>query len=151
MLTLTDPRKLNGKIDIDDMKYDLLYAMEDASTYMFSINQKRPTLYHAGTPDPRLYLLTVYRKYVTIDDMSEDIYNNIGIQKIVKVQLETNEQKVLHMISLNELKYLDRFRRVVEGMIIGLNEKIDNQNVFPPLNQWNGYTPISHSTSHGIW
>ena len=151
MLTLTEPDKLNGRIDIDDMGYLINFAVENEKCYLFIINQIRLAPYSASAPDLRTYGLSIYREYVTIDDTGEDIYNSIGIKKIVKIELKSLEQKVIHMISLTDLKDLERFRRVVEGMIIGLNEKIDNQNVFPPLNQWNGYTPISHSTSHGIW
>lgn len=152
MLTLTEPEKLNGRIDIDDMGYLVNFAVDNEKWYMFLINQIRlQPVYDATSSDLRTYGLSIYREYVTIDDMGKDIYNSIGIQKIVKIELANLEQKVIHMISLTDLKDLERFKRVVEGMIIGLNEKIDNQNVFPPLNQWNGYTPISHSTSHGIW
>lgn len=151
MLTLTEPEKLNGQIDIDNMGYLIHFAVENENWYMFLINQILLNPYSASAPDLRTYGLSIYREYVTVDDMGKDIYNSIGIQKIVKIELANLEQKVIHMISLTDLKDLDRFKRVVEGMIIGLNEKIDNQNVFPPLNQWNGYTPISHSTSHGIW
>lgn len=152
MLTLTEPDKLNGRIDIDDMGYLINFAVDNEKWYMFLINQIRlQPVYDATSSDLRTYGLSIYREYVTIDDMGKDIYNSIGIQKIVKIELANLEQKVIHMISLTDLKDLDRFKRVVEGMIIGLNEKIDNQNVFPPLNQWNGYAPISHSTSHGIW
>lgn len=146
MLTLSQPRKLNGKFEIDDTDYELLYAVEDIRTYMFSINEKG-----SRRKPRRMYILTIYRDYVTIDDLGEDIYNSVGRIKIIKVQLETNDDKVIHMIGLNDIKNIQKFRIVIEGMIIGLNEKIDNQNVFPPLNQWNGYTPISHSTSHGVW
>lgn len=151
MLKIPHPEKLNGQIDIDNMGYLIHFAVENENWYMFLINQILLNPYSASAPDLRTYGLSIYREYVTIDDMGEDIYNNIGIKKIVKIQLKSLEQKVIHMISLTDLKDLERFRRVVEGMIIGLNEKIDNENVFPPLNQWNGYTPISHSTSHGIW
>lgn len=151
MLKIPHPEKLNGQIDIDNMGYLIHFAVENENWYMFLINQILLNPYSASAPDLRTYGLSIYREYVTIDDMGKDIYNSIGIKKIVKIELKNLEQKVIHMISLTDLKDLDRFKRVVEGMIIGLNEKIDNQNVFPPLNQWNGYTPISHSTSHGIW
>ena len=152
MLTITQPEKLKGQIDIDDMRYVIHFAFENNDAYKFIINQIRlKPVYSSAGHDLRTYGLSIYRDYVTINDMGKDIYNSIGIQKIVKIELANLEQKVIHMISLTDLKDLDRFKRVVEGMIIGLNEKIDNQNVFPPLNQWNGYAPISHSTSHGIW
>lgn len=152
MLTLTEPHKLNGRIDIDDMGYLVNFAVDNEKWYMFLINQIRlKPDYDSTSSDLRTYGLSINRDYVTIDDMGKDIYNSIGIRKIVKIELANLEQKVIHMISLTDLKDLERFKRVVEGMIVGLNEKIDNQNVFPPLNKWNGYTPISHSTSHGIW
>lgn len=151
MLTITQPEKLKGQIDIDDMGYVIHFAFENDDAYKFIINQILLNPYSASAPDLRTYGLSIYREYVTINDMGKDIYNSIGIQKIVKIQLVTLHEKVIHMISLTDIKDLDRFKRVVEGMIIGLNEKIDNQHLFPPLNQWNGYTPISHSTSHGIW
>ena len=151
MLTLTEPEKLNGQIDIDNMGYLIHFAVENENWYMFLINQILLNPYSASAPDLRTYGLSIYREYVTIDDMGEDIYNSIGIKKIVKIELKSLEQKVIHMISLTDIKDLERFRRVVEGMIIGLNEKIDNQNIFPPLQQWTGSSHIIHSTSHGIW
>lgn len=153
MLTIPHPEKLNGQIQIDDMKYDLEWIVENEKFYIFRINQVRPTLYHAGTPDPLLYGLTIQKNYATIDDIGEDIYNNAGVKKIVTIRLTHLEEKVVHMIGLNDIKDLQRFKRVIEGMIIGLNEKMDKtiNPAFPPLQQWNGYNPISHSTLHGTW
>jgi hypothetical protein len=151
MLKIPHPEKLNGQIEIDNMGYLIHFAVENENWYMFLINQILLNPYSASAPDLRTYGLSIYRDYVTIDDMGEDIYNSIGIKKIVKIQLTTLEQKVVHMISLTDLKDIERFKRVVEGMVIGLNEKIDNQNVFPPLQQWTGSSHITHSTSHGTW
>ena len=151
-MTLTEPDKLNGSIDIDDMRYLINFAVDNEAWYMFLINEIRlKPDYDSTSPDLRAYGLSINREYVTINDMGEDIYNSIGIQKIVKIELATLNEKVIHMISLTDLKDLERFKRVVEGMIIGLNDKIDNQNVFPPLNQWTGSSSITHSTMHGIW
>jgi len=152
MLKIPNPEKLNGRIQIDDMKYDLESKIENEKFYIFSIDQVRPTLYHAGTPDPRLFTLKIHRNYATIDDIGEDIYNNIGVKKIVTIRLQYFEEKVVHMISLTDIKDIQKFKRVVEGMIIGLNEKIDmqyNTTTMPPLSQWGN--AITHSTSHGIW
>jgi hypothetical protein len=154
MLKIPNPEKLNGKIQIDDMKYDLEWKIENEEFYIFSIDQVRPTLYHAGTPDPRLFTLKIHRYYATIDDIGEDMYNNIGVKKIVTIRLAYLEEKVVHMIGLTDIKDLQRFKRVIEGMIIGLNEKIDmemqyNTTTMPPLSQWGN--AMTHSTIHGIW
>jgi hypothetical protein len=154
MLKIPNPEKLNGKIEIDDMKYDLEWKIENEEFYIFSIDQVRPTLYHPGTPDPRLFTLKIHRNYATIDDIGEDIYNNIGVKKIVTIRLAYLEEKVVHMIGLTDIKNLQRFKRVIEGMIIGLNEKIDmemqyNTTTMPPLSQWGN--AMTHSTIHGTW
>jgi hypothetical protein len=151
MLTIPHPEKLNGRIQIDDMKYDLEWKITNEKFYIFSVDQVRPTLYHAGTPDPRLFTLKIHRNYATIDDIGEDMYNNIGVKKIVTIRLQYLQNKVVHMISLTDLKDLQRFKRVIEGMIIGLNEKLDKDWQLPPLQQWTGSSHITHSTSHGIW
>ena len=153
MLTIPHPEKLNGQMEIDDLGYDLHWVIENEDCYIFVIDQIILKPYTTAPPDLMTYGLSIYRNYVTIDDMGEDIYNNIGIKKIVKIQLSRFQEKVVHMISLTDLKDLERFKRVVEGMIIGLNEKMDRilNPSFPPLQQWNGYNPISHSTLHGTW
>ena len=153
MLTIPHPEKLNGQMEIDDLGYDLHWVIENEDCYIFVIDQLLLKTSTAKPTDLMTYGLSIYRDYVTIDDMGVDIYNNIGIKKIVRIQLSHLQEKVVHMISLTDLKDLERFKRVVEGMIIGLNEKMDRilNPSFPPLNQWNGYNPISHSTLHGTW
>ena len=152
MLKITEPQKLNGQIQIDDIVYNLDWKVENEKYYLFTIEDEvlikiAPII----TKDQRTYGLSINREYVTINDMGEDIYNNIGIKKIIKVELTSGLQKVIHMISLTDLKDIQKFKRVVEGMIIGLNEKIENQTIFPPLQQWTGSSHITHSTMHGIW
>ena len=151
MLKIPHPEKLNGQMEIDDLGYDLHWVIENEDCYIFVIDQLLLKTSTAKPTDLMTYGLSIYRDYVTIDDMGVDIYNNIGIKKIVKIQLSHLEEKVVHMISLTDLKDLERFKRVVEGMIIGLNEKMDRilYPSFPPLNQWG--TAMTHSTSHGIW
>lgn len=153
MLKIPHPEKLNGQMEIDDLGYDLHWVIENEDCYIFVIDQILLKTSIAKPTDLMTYGLSIYRNYVTIDDMGEDIYNNIGIKKIVRIQLSHLQEKVVHMISLTDLKDLERFKRVVEGMIIGLNEKMDRilNPSFPPLQQWNGYNPISHSTLHGTW